>query len=167
MAMGQQTADAKRAGARFFGITFQVLAVVALAAAIYWSFRADQAATQFGFGPSSSGFMAAVILVSGAFVACLFAGFGYTLGLLCAIYDRQDQSVNVAGSVTPPPRSDAPTRAPQPSKSPAPEVDEPRMTTTSDWSPAPTPKFAPTSPPQSSQQGGRLREWLTRERHLR
>ena len=113
MAMTQQSADSFRAGARFFGVLCRILAALTLPSAIYLSFRADHTATQFGFSTGSSAFMVSVILISGAFVACLFAGIGYTLSLLCAIYDRQDLAVHVVGNVPPPPPGYPLINAPQ------------------------------------------------------
>ena len=130
MAMTQQSADSFRAGARFFGVLFLILAALTLLSAIYLSFRADQTATQFGFSTGSSASVVSVILIGGAFVACLFAGIGYTLSLLCAIYDRQDLAVHVVGNVPPPPPGQALINAPQDS-SPAPStpLEPPRMPT--------------------------------------
>ncbi len=167
MAMTQQRAESVRAGARFFGELFLILAGFTLLSAIYLSFRADHTATQFGFSTGNSAFMAQVILIGGAFIACLFAGIGYTLSLLCAIYDRHDSAVHVVGNVPPSPPGHALINAPQePSPAPSTPVEQLR-TPTSNWTPAPTPRFAPTPQPQPTPKGATLREWLTRERHLR
>ena len=55
------------------------------------------------------------IAAGGLFAACVLAGFGYVLGMLCAIYDRQERAttnipvapnrIPTNSSTTPPPIS--------------------------------------------------------------
>ena len=167
MAMSERTMDAKYAGARFFGVLFQLLAVVTLLGTLF----ATAEIANLGNRIQISGAIdpvAGIVFVSGLFASCVLAGLGYTLGVLCAIYDRQEPAVHVV---------DVAPRVIDRNSSPEPDWYRPRPTTFSTkGAPAPAPPVntadAPTqelvSPPVGPvSDKSSLWEWLTRERHFR
>ena len=93
--MSEDTQKAKRAGARIFGSIFQFLAVFALLGTIWATAEVASLGSQIGIDGTKDP-ATWIVLVSGLFVSCVLAGFGYTLGMLCAIYDRQSMHAPVA-----------------------------------------------------------------------
>src|ERR1039458_9429567 len=99
MAMSELTSDAKRGGARFFGIIFQFLAVGALFGTLAITAYVTHLGTEIGINGTRDP-LTWIVLVSGLFVTCVLAGLGYILGILCAIYDRQEPAKPVVDVVS-------------------------------------------------------------------
>jgi len=97
MAMSQAVSESKRAGARTFGVLFQVLAVISFIATLYVTLNIVNLGWQFGVGGPTD-LVAWAAFATGLFVSSVLAGIGYTLGVLCAIYDRQE-SKSLGGSI--------------------------------------------------------------------
>jgi hypothetical protein len=163
MSMSEITREAKRGGARVFGIVFQFLAVIALFATVVVAFKVANLGTQIGIDGTKDP-LVWIVLVSGAFVTCVLAGFGYTLGILCAIYDRQepdDSGPDLDARPTyalPKPPSKPPEAGPWavPSAPPKPKIQTP-----------PPPKTRTPDPqPEATKESSALWQQLTRERHL-
>jgi hypothetical protein len=161
--MSEPTREVKYAGARVFGIVFQFLAVIALFATVAVALKVANVGTQIGINGTKDP-LVWIVLVSGAFVTCVLAGFGYTLGILCAIYDRQepdDSGPDVDARPTyalPKPPSKPPEAGPWvvPSAPPKPKIQTP-----------PPPKTPTTNPlPETTKESSVLWQQLTRERHL-
>ena len=164
MVMSEQTGDSKRDGARIFGSIFQFLAFVSIFFTLYAMARIANLGNAFGINPANDPLIW-FVLASGIFVTCVFIGMGYALGVLCAIYDRQEETegLGVGGSAPGHPK-------------PSPFRPSP---------PIPTTNFAPRPPPSASvdvhpsprmpeqenipkvHEKSALAEWLTRERHFR
>jgi hypothetical protein len=140
--MNHQTMESKRAGARAFGLIFQALAfLVVLGTCIAADIVAHLGAT-VGVNSNQDPFVW-TILAAGLFAACVLAGFGYVLGMLCAIYDRQNPETPLKA-----PSNDRSALSPRP-----PKVE----------SPPPTP---PPPPPPPLKETATW-EFLTRPRHVR
>jgi len=167
MAMSELTSDAKRGGARVFGIIFQFLAVAALVGTLAAMAYVAHLGTDIGIDGTKDP-LTWIVLASGLFVTCVLAGLGYILGILCAIYDRQEPAERVLDVV---PRTMPRT---QPSK-PPPYRPSP-ITLIEDEIVAPTPPVQrPVSPPplrepkaptSREDEKSVLWECLTRERHI-
>ena len=167
MMMSEQTREAKRGGARVFGAIFQILAVISLVGTVAAVAVVAHLGTEIGIDGTTDP-ATWIILASGLFMTCVLAGLGYILGILCAIYDRQEPAEPVVHAVPKTmPRSYAPK--------PAPYRPNP-ITLATEEEPAPAPPVEiPVSPPPREPQPptppaaekSALWEWLTRERHLR
>ena len=163
MVMSEQTGDAKRDGARIFGVIFQFLAFVSIVATLFAMARIASLGNAFGVDPTNDPLIW-FVLASGIFVTCVFMGIGYTLGILCAIYDRQESKQVVATKV---PAAYAPKPPPQRPNPIVPvrnvDRDSPPVTDGVSHAPAlPVQSQAPDVAQKSA-----LAEWLTRERHFR
>lgn len=163
--MNPRTSEAMRANARFFSVVFQTLALLTLFGTILGALEVAKLGAQIGIAGSRD--PAAWIVLIGGFVATfVFAGFGYTLGILCAIYDRQvmpPEEIRRTQLQTPDPEIDPP-RAPLPEKTIWQQVvkmHENEVVIAED-KPAP-PTSSTTSLPDST---SGLWDSLTRERHL-
>jgi len=88
--MSSQTMEVKRAGARVFGIIFQLLALLVIVGTFVTADKVAHSGSNVGVDVAHDPFVWAVV-ASGLFAACVLAGFSYVLGMLCAIYDRQMQ----------------------------------------------------------------------------
>ena len=163
MTMGELTRESKRAGARLFGVVFQILSVVAILGTAYATAQVANIGTQIGIGTSHD---QAVwfVLVGGLFISFVLMGFGYTLGILCAIYDRQEPDVQqeddgpTSTYRSPRPPSKPPEVGPWvvPSASPKPKTQTP-----------PAPEMLTTEPPPDpTKESSLLWQQLTRERHF-
>lgn len=86
--MTQQKMDNKRAGARAFGIIFQCLALVTILGTLIAVANVAHKGQSVGITNNHDADIW-IISASGLFAACVLAGIGYVLGMLCAIYDRQ------------------------------------------------------------------------------
>jgi len=84
--------DSKRAGARAFGVIFQLLALAIIVGTCVAADVVAHTGTSVGINGSRDPIVWAII-ASGLFAACVLAGFGYVLGMLCAIYDRQNPAL--------------------------------------------------------------------------
>jgi hypothetical protein len=166
--MSEATQEAKRAGARIFGVLFQIMAVLTLFCTFYAAFIVTNLGSQFGIAGSKDP-ATWIILASGLFASCVLAGIGYTLGILCAIYDRQALVETLGTSVresAPSPRSkwgassnDRPvTMTTKSIKATEPVSSRAASPSTERDNKAPGPKVSRKNP---------LWEWLTRERHFR
>lgn len=91
MVMSEQSSDGKRDGARIFGVIFQFLAIGSIIATLYALARIASLGTALGVSNTNDPLIW-IVLASGVFVTCVFLGMGYALGLLSAIYDRQEPS---------------------------------------------------------------------------
>ena len=89
MVMSERTSDAKRDGARIFGVIFHFLAALSLAGTLIATLKVAQLGSTIGIGGAKDP-LAWIVFVSGLFATCVLAGFGFALGALCAIYDRQE-----------------------------------------------------------------------------
>ncbi len=93
--MNLRTQMAYRVNARAFGVTLLIFSVASLLGTIWAYFKVSSLGTQIGVNavqdPASW-----VVLVGGMFITFALAGLGTTLGILCAIYDRQEASTPVA-----------------------------------------------------------------------
>ena len=116
--MSNQAMESKRFGARIIGVIFQFLAVVTLGVTIIVMIDVSDAGSSIG-----------IIGASGLFVTLVFAGFGHALGMLCAIYDRQDSIIPTTEVVgTAMRRSTFPTPPPPvESRSSSPSIKDTRM----------------------------------------
>jgi hypothetical protein len=97
MTMSERTGDAKRDGARVFGVIFQVLASLSLVGTLIATVKVVNLGADAGIDKTHDPF-AWIVLVSGLFVTCVLTGIGYILGVLCAIYDRQDTLGSLSGT---------------------------------------------------------------------
>ena len=167
MAMSEDTGDAKRAGARILGVIFQLLAVAAMVGTMAATAYVANLGTQIGIDGTKDP-VTWIVLASGLFMTCVLAGLGYILGILCAIYDRQEAAKPVLNVV---PRTMPRSYAPKP----APYRPNP-ITLATEEKPAPAPPVQrPVSPPLREPQHPTtpaaeksvLWEWLTRERHFK
>ena len=121
------------------------------------------------FGVSGTrNLVAWIIFGSGLFVAYVLAGFGYTQGIHCAIYDRQEPVTSVVNEIPlKVPRRYAPAPAPYRPSPITLESDGMTASTGPSSSPVPPPQTAVLEPKvQPAAERSRLWEWLTRERHL-
>jgi len=89
MPMKPATTEAKREGARWIGGLFQFLALVTLVGTAIGGIKISSVDSQIGLSNVHDPLMW-IVLMGGIIAAAVFAGFGYTLGILCAIYDRQE-----------------------------------------------------------------------------
>ena len=167
MVMSEQTSDNKRAGARVFGVIFQVLAVASLAGTLVVMAYVANLGTQIGINGTRDP-LTWIVLASGLFVTCVLTGIGYILGILCAIYDRQEPAEPIVDVV---PRTIPRSYSPEhPSYRPSP------ITLATEEESAPTPRVNTVAPPLPQEPAkppapqvtdkSSLWEWLTRERHL-
>ena len=167
MVMNENTWMSQRSGARFFNVTFQLLAIVMLIGTIYVTFKIANLGWQFGIHLSKN-FLAWLVFASGLVVSALLSAIGYGLGILCAIYDRQSYATYLAeadSSLAPTPGmsdfvlnwlSGANSGPAQKSKLP-----------TASWTP-PSVHTEAYQEKRSKHHGDKsVREWLTRERHFR
>lgn len=98
--MNHQTIESKRAGARALGLIFQALAfVVVLGTFIVVDVVAHWGVT-VGINSNRDPLVWTVV-AAGLFAACVLAGFGYVLGMLCVIYDRQSPEASLRPSLAP------------------------------------------------------------------
>lgn len=89
--MSERTTDSKREGARIFGGIFQLLAVASIASTVVAMGNVAHLGDAFGVNPTNDP-LTWVVLASGIFITSVFIGMGYALGMLCAIYDRQEET---------------------------------------------------------------------------
>jgi hypothetical protein len=168
MVMSERTSNDKRAGARGFGVIFQLLAVASLVGTLVAMAYVANLGTQIGINGTKDP-LTWIVLASGLFVTCVLTGIGYILGILCAIYDRQEPAKPVVDVV---PRTITRSYSPEPAwYRPSP------MTLATEEKPAPTPPVnrvasplpQPPAKPSAPQINGKSSswEWLTRERHFR
>lgn len=168
MVVSDRSCASLRAGARFFGVLFQVLAFLTLAGTLVATFEIAKLNLRIGI-IGSQDLLAWIVFTGGLFASCVLAGFGYALGMLCAIFDRQEwtwpkrQLTSTAHPPTPLSTTGiTPTLTPlvQPSKA-TPKPEEPIRV-------AQAPANA-VSPPTTNTSGrsGKSTHWLTRERHFR
>jgi hypothetical protein len=104
-----------------------------------------------------------IILAAGVIASLIFAGLGYSLAMLCALYDRQvslKSALGALGSLTPKPQPSTERRA-APALDDAPSNVAPPTIPNVIAAPATTPLSKPAAP-----QGG-LWKALTKERHFR
>jgi len=78
---------------------FQFLAVISLTGTLITTVTVSSLGSTFGIDGANDP-VAWLVFVGGLFVTCVLAGFGYTVGILCAIYDRNEPTVStvVSGS---------------------------------------------------------------------
>ncbi len=91
--------DNKRAGARAFGIIFQLLSLAVILGTIVTANVVARSGASVGTNGNHDPIVWTIV-ASGLFAACVLAGFGYVLGMLCAIYDRQTLGRTVIPSAT-------------------------------------------------------------------
>lgn len=88
MTMSIRSSAETRANSRPWGQFFQVLALLTFAATIYGTFKVSALGSEIGIGAIHDP-LTWFVFLGGAFASLMLAGFGQTLGMLCAIYDRQ------------------------------------------------------------------------------
>lgn len=163
--MSPEVQWSKRAGARFFGVLFQFLAVIVLIATVIVAAEVAHLSTQVGVSGSRDP-IAWAVLAAGVFASCVLAGLGYALGILCAIYDRQE--LDWAGEDIR--TSPATTRAGGAAARLTPQGAR-AVTSPTPASQTPAPDLHSSRPDVGEEElpdreRGALWEWLTRERHL-
>jgi hypothetical protein len=164
MVMSELTNDSKRDGARIFGVIFQFLAFVSIAVTLYAMARIANLGNAFGVNPSNDPLIW-FVLASGIFVTCVFMGMGYTLGILCAVYDRQESSRQVVTQEPatygpkPPPLHRPASSVPRKGADPAPQSVADAVSR--------IPSFPIERQESEATEKGAFVEWLTRERHFR
>jgi hypothetical protein len=131
--------ESKRAGAHAFGIIFQLLSLAVIVGTCVAADVVAHLGSSVGIKNSHDPIVW-TILASGLFAACVLAGFGYILGMLCAIYDRQIPGMTIKPTITIARRQYTPPH-------PSPKIENP--------SPGPLIKETATW------------EFLTRQRHLK
>lgn len=166
MAMSSRNGEALRANARPLGLIFQTLSVLTIAATLYGTFRVSALGSQVGIGAVHDP-ISWFIFLGGMFAGLMLAGVGHVLGMLCAIFNRQDHSPMKPG-VRPP--MSAPSLGDQGQQSGArpsvwdrvvdKEVEEAVVRRAT----VPPRRQSPTNASQNSTDG--LWGWLTRERHF-
>jgi hypothetical protein len=137
--MSAQTMASKRAGARVFGIIFQLVSLLVILGSCVAADIVAHLGTSVGVN-SSHDPIVWTIIAAGLFAASVLAGFGYVLGMLCAIYDRQISGAAIEPSIT--------------------------NATRQNTFPQPPPKIVNSSPGPSIKETATW-EFLTRERHFR
>lgn len=167
MAMSEATRVNKRAGARILGVIFQVLALLSLIGTILATAAVIKLGIFFNIAGSNN-VPAWITFLIGLFVTCVLGGLGYTLGILCAIYDRQESlssdGVN-RGEGTPIrfPNESSPSRPSHivVNSEVAPVSSRPSI------EPIPQPRQADSGSSESADsEKGPIWEWLIRERHF-
>lgn len=162
--MSVEARESARAGARVVGVLLQCLAVVCLIGAFVIAYELAQAGQRDLGVPASNDPAPWITLGVGLIAALTFAGLGYSLAILCAIYDRQTSAPTAPeplGSFGPP----ASTPAPRPS--PAPLAIPPGPVASSVDPRARPDSTADESAVGSARSPSALWEALTKERHLR
>ncbi len=87
-----------RSSARVVGIIFQTLAIATVALTLVGVNEVSHAGDQIGINGARDPFTW-FVLIAGIFVALMFTGVGHILGMLCAVYDRQEpQSSEESGT---------------------------------------------------------------------
>lgn len=99
MALSPSNMERIRGNARAIGLLFQALAILTFAATIYGSVETAHLGTTIGVNAAHDP-VAWFVFAGGSFVALMFTGIGHVLGLLCAIYDRQDRIEERAPSIS-------------------------------------------------------------------
>jgi hypothetical protein len=164
--MSETTRDNVRCNARVVGILLQCLSVVTLVATFVVVVTVAQQGQQL-FGVTATHDPAPwIVLAAGVIASLIFAGLGYTLGMLCAIYDRQatvEPSFSALGSGTTNPHS-AEWRAALAREVEARDVPKSIIATSIENTNAAPPITSVSA--QMVPQGG-LWEALTKERHFR
>ena len=167
MAMSEATRDNKRAGARILGVIFQVLALITFLGTALATVAVVKLGLFFGI-TGSNNVPAWITFGIGLFVSCVLAGLGYTLGILCAIYDRQEPPSSAGGNH----KQGTPIRIPnqpspyRPSHTIVHSEEAPAPPRPAVKSVSPSPQEDPKSPESDDSQKSPLWEWLTRERHF-
>jgi hypothetical protein len=164
MPMSDTSSGALRSGARVFGVIFQFLAFLILAGTLVGSIIVARLGQQIGFNRSNDP-LVWIILASGLFATCVLAGFGYVLGMLCAIYDRQEWTRPIRPSTPRVGPLQTPSSGPTPT-SPA-SSQAPQATPLSDRPVESPPKGSVLPSGGPSLYDNATWKWLTQERHLR
>jgi hypothetical protein len=169
--MNERTSEGIRANSRVVGVAFQVLAILSFCGTIVVTAKVANFGSEIGVQPSNDP-APWLVFIAGAFASLLLTGVGSTLGILCAIYDRQE-SIRPALStvrVSSPSSSPSPPRTGVaiPAKSPPAIHESYRITPEPDPTPpssgAQLTKAQIPSVPTKKKSG--LWEQLTKERHL-
>jgi amino acid transporter len=87
--MSEATRDTVRSNARVVGVLLQCLAVVTLVATFIVAITVAQQGKQLLGVTATHDPVPWIVLAAGVIASLIFAGLGYTLAMLCAIYDRQ------------------------------------------------------------------------------
>jgi hypothetical protein len=90
--MNNNARAAIRLNARTVGVTLQALSAFTFLGTIYATMKVANLGSELGLSGSNDP-APWIVLVTGVFVAMLLAGVGYSLAMLCAIYDRQTPSI--------------------------------------------------------------------------
>ena len=91
--IGESASDAIRSNARVVGVLLQCLAVVTLVGTLIVAITVAQKGQQYFDVPAAHDPVPWIVLASGVSASLIFAGLGYALAMLCAIYDRQEIAV--------------------------------------------------------------------------
>jgi hypothetical protein len=169
--MNERTSEGIRTNSRVVGIAFQVLAMLTFSGTIILAFKVANLGSEVGVQPSNDP-APWLIFAAGTFASLLMTGIGSTLGMLCAIYDRQVSNrpplseVRLSTPASPPlpPRASAVIAPPSP-----PTIHESyRITPRSDSTPTPS-KAEPTNAQElndATEKKSGLWQQLTKERHF-
>jgi hypothetical protein len=88
MAMSSRSGEALRENSRSLGVIFQTLSVLTIITTIYWTMKVATNGSQLGIGAVHDP-LSWTIFFAGMFAALMLARIGHVLGMLCAIFDRQ------------------------------------------------------------------------------
>jgi hypothetical protein len=100
MTMSSENREALRASSRTLGLFFQLLSVLTILATVYSTLKVVAVGSQWGIGAVHDP-ISWLIFLGGSFAALMLTGIGHVLGMLCAIFDRQ-QMVQQHVDVRPP-----------------------------------------------------------------
>ena len=165
--MDEKTWASQRSGARFFSITFQILALVTLFGTMYLTIEIANLGWKFGLSTQSN-VPAWIVFGGGLLISASLSAIGYGLGILCAIYDRQKYATYVAGadSSLTPSQSVSDSVLNWISGETSGPVKQSKLPTAS-WTPPPIRTGNPQAKQHKPHGNWPVREWLTRERHFR
>ncbi|HEY5266499.1 MAG TPA: hypothetical protein VIJ40_06780 [Acidimicrobiales bacterium] len=99
MPISSRTSGEIRANSRPWGKLFQALALLTFAATIYGTFKVSSLGSEIGIGAIHNP-LTWFVFLGGSFAALMLIGIGQTLGILCAIYDRQVTTPEMIGVTT-------------------------------------------------------------------
>lgn len=166
MVISSRNGEALRENSRSLGLVFQVLSVLSIAATLYATVRIHSVGSQYQIG-SIAYPIAWFVFLGGLFTSLVLAGFGHVLGMLCALYDRQELLPKRLSNLVQQPTATSQEWRQRSSDRPTvwekvveKDVDEVIVR------PATAPPVESLSPGTSSKKTGGLWEWLSRDRHF-
>jgi hypothetical protein len=163
VALSQRNSEELRGNVRFLGLLFQILAVLSLVATAFTALKVSQVETQVGFRTTSNPAILFIVL-GGIMAALIFTAIGHGLGILCAIYDRQEWATREPPFKSPPHRlTTTPPSGPTTLAAITPTITQLAEKSTSEMN---TQSQTQTLLNETRTAPDGLWEWLTRERHF-